>query len=542
MTAIAFLAYGRASVVPEPAPQSRLVEYRTIALRTAGRLGAANMIGAAVVFTYVSYVSPTGGGLPSGDYFAVLVAYLAVAVPLITSSGLRSARVLQEWLSSERPPTPAEKNAVLDQPYLQTRLSFRGWVGAAVVFSVFNIVKNVEPIECVRIALGIVLGGLTTSAFCFLLVERMHRPAFAAALADGVLPERHGIQIRSRLMLMWMLGSGVPFVGIILAPTGRDSTARGSLIAPIVVLAVIGLVVGLVVTEISARSVTDPLDELRDGLERVGAGDLDAHIPVDDGGELGELEAGYNRMLDGLRERDRLADLFGRHVGFEVAKRAIQDGAALGGTLRNMSILFVDLIGSTNLALRHPPDEVVELLNDFFGVVVTVIEHNHGYINRFDGDGALCVFGAPQEDPHHATNALAAARELAIALEVLAARHAELQAGVGVSSGLVVAGNIGARQRVEYTVIGDPANEASRLTDLAKGSPGRVLASATSVHGALPVEQARWEYVGAVALRGRNDLTETYEPIRSDEEPRTADELRRAGGVGVPAGPSAGSP
>lgn len=492
--------------------------YRAIAWKTAARLAVANMIGAAVVFSYVSYVVPIGHPqeVPPSAYLLVLVAYVAVATPVVTIVGLRSAHQVQQWIDADRAPTPSEKVAVLEQPFLQTRFSFRGWVGAAIVLTIFNVVKGVGTLDCVRIALGAVLGGLTTSAFCFLLVERMHRPLFAFALQDGVLPERHGIQLRSRLMLMWALGSGVPFLGIILAPTGSDNGSRGEIVGPIVVLAIIGLLVGLVVTRISARSVTDPLDELRQGIERVAAGDLDAHINVDDGGELGELEAGYNRMLEGLRERDRLADLFGRHVGVDVAKRAIENGAALGGTLRNMSILFVDLIGSTTMALRRPPSEVVELLNAFFGVIVTVIENNDGSVNRFDGDGALCVFGALEDDPLHATNALTAARELATALDVLGARYPEIQAGIGVSSGVAVAGNIGARNRVEYTVIGDPANEASRLTDLAKGSPGRVLASSNSVHAALPVEQQRWEYVGAVALRGRNELTETYEPADSD--------------------------
>lgn len=502
-------------------PRSRLSElYRTIAFRTTARLAGSNIIGAAVVFSYVSYVVPIGNrdAKPSIDYLIVLVAYAIFITPFVMIAGLRSARHVQEWMIANRPPTPAEKIAVLDQPYIQTRYSFRAWLGAAVVFTIFNITEGVATIDCVRVAIGAVLGGLTTSAFCFLLVERMHRPAFAAALADGVLPERHGIQIRSRLMLMWALGSGVPFLGIILAPSGRSEATRGEIVAPIVVLAVIGLVVGLVVTEIAARSVTDPLDELRDGLERVTSGDLDAHIAVDDGGELGALEAGYNRMLQGLRERDRLADLFGRHVGVDVAKRALEDGAALGGSIRQVSVLFVDLIGSTTLTLHKPADEVVELLNAFFGVIVTVIEDNHGSVNRFDGDGALCVFGALEDDEQHSSNVLKAARELSVALRVLGARYPDIQAGIGVSSGSVVAGNIGARQRVEYTVIGDAANEASRLTDLAKGSAGRVLASSKSVHSAIAVEQSKWEYVGAVALRGRDELTETYEPADADRD------------------------
>ncbi len=506
---------------PEPAGGSRLAElYRTIAVQTAVRLAGSNFIGAAVVFSYVSYVVPIGGRqeVPSIDYLYVLLVYATFATPVVIVSGLRAARPIEEWIASDRDPTPAEKIAVLDQPYRQTRYSFRAWVGAAIVFTAFSITQGVGFFDGTRIALGAILGGLTTSAFCFLLVERMHRPAFAAALRDGILPERHGIQIRSRLLLMWMLGSGVPFVGIILAPFGRNDATRSEVVAPIVVLAVIGLVVGLLVTEISARSVTDPLDEVRHGLDRVTAGNLDAVIAIDDGGELGALEAGYNRMLAGLRERDRLADLFGRHVGVDVAKKALEEGVQLGGEVLVVSVLFVDLIGSTGLALSRPATEVVELLNAFFGVIVTIVEDNHGTVSRFDGDGALCVFGALQADPLHPTNVLKAARELATGLQVLGTTHPEIQAGIGVSTGPVVAGNIGARQRFEYTVIGDAANEASRLTDLAKGTAARVLVSSKSVYGALAVEQARWEYVGAVALRGRNELTETYEPSGSDRD------------------------
>jgi adenylate cyclase len=493
-------------VKPELAPRRGVREvYRTVAWQTAVRIVFANLGGAAIVFSYVQYAEPSRGeDLQTHRYFMVLVIYLAIVAPVIAVAALRSARPVEEWIDADRPATPAEKVAVLDQPYIQTRITFRAWIGAAVLFTIVNTLNDVALFESIRIAIGIVLGGLTISALCFLLVERMHRPAFAIALSDGVLPERHGIQIRSRLLIMWALGSGVPLLGIMLSPAASLQS---------IALAGIGLAVGLVLTAISARSVTDPLDELRDGLERVAQGEVDVHIPVDDGGELGALEAGYNRMLEGLRERDRLADLFGRHVGVDVARRAIEQGVALGGSLREMSILFVDMIGSTNLAVRRPPEEVVELLNAFFGVIVTVVEQNHGSINRFDGDGALCTFGSLEDDPLHATNALTAARELATALRVLGAQYPEIQAGIGVSSGLAVAGNIGARQRVEYTVIGDPVNEASRLTDLAKGYASRVLASSKSVFSAIGPEQERWDYVGAIALRGREELTETYEPV-----------------------------
>lgn len=117
------------------------------------------------------------------------------------------------------------------------------------------------------------------------------------------------------------------------------------------------------------------------------------------------------------------------------------------------------------------PGEVVELLNEFFRVVVDVIDRHHGFVNKFMGDAALAIFGAPLDRPDAPTAALAAARELRFKLNDITG----LDVGIGVSAGLAVAGNIGAAERFEYTVIGDPVNEASRLTELAKLRPSRVL-------------------------------------------------------------------
>ena len=139
-----------------------------------------------------------------------------------------------------------------------------------------------------------------------------------------------------------------------------------------------------------------------------------------------------------------------------------------------MAVLFVDLVGSTALAARRPPTEVVALLNSFFAIVVEAAERHGGWVNKFEGDAALCVFGAPTATDDAAGDALAAARELR---DRLAAELPELDAGIGVSAGRAVAGNIGAEERFEYTVIGDPVNEAARLCELAKKRPERVLAS-----------------------------------------------------------------
>jgi adenylate cyclase len=130
-------------------------------------------------------------------------------------------------------------------------------------------------------------------------------------------------------------------------------------------------------------------------------------------------------------------------------------------------------------------------------------------VNKFEGDAALCVFGAPLEDADAADHALTAARRLASRLQ---SELGSVRAGIGVSAGRVVAGNIGAASRFEYTVIGDPVNEAARLTELAKGTADGVLASEAALARAGASEAARWERRDQIQLRGRSTATTVAAP------------------------------
>jgi len=209
-------------------------------------------------------------------------------------------------------------------------------------------------------------------------------------------------------------------------------------------------------------------------------------------------------MSDGLREREDLRDLFGRHVGEDVARAAMDRGIELGGEELEVAVLFVDLVGSTSMAAERPPQEVVARLNEFFGVVVEAAEDHGGWINKFEGDAALAIFGAPLPLDDAAGCALAAGRTLAERIET---DLDGLEAGIGVSAGRAVAGNVGAESRFEYTVIGDPVNEAARLCELAKEAEGHVLASATALERARGDEALRWREDEAVTLRGRSEET-----------------------------------
>ena len=241
-------------------------------------------------------------------------------------------------------------------------------------------------------------------------------------------------------------------------------------------------------------------------MQRVGAGDHDVRVPVDDAGEIGLLQEGVNTMVAGLAERERLRDLFGRHVGTTVAQQALVTGVSLGGELRTVAALFVDITGSTSLVLRSGPEEMVGLLNRFFAIVVDAVESEGGLVNKFGGDAALCVFGAPAEHPDPAGAALRAARRISAAVRAAG----ELDLGVGVACGQVWAGQVGAASRLEYTVIGDPVNEAARLTDLAKDEPGRVLASEDALRDAGEEEGRHWSPGAVAELRGRHQPTRTW--------------------------------
>jgi adenylate cyclase len=488
---------------------------KKIRLRAMARVGASNAVGAVLVFAYF-FVLPGPnelGGLDVSDDDIVSALMFALLFPVAMISGFTiGSRILhpvERWLAEGRHPDDEERSVTLSAPARLATLSFGMWVVAALFFGGLNVVFGNPARVVLRVLFGTVLGGLTTSAVCFLLVERYLRPIFALALQGETPGRSRALGIRPRLLLSWLLGSAIPLLGVLTAPMAPQ-VDRSNLVVPMALLAGIGLAAGGLLLVVAAKSVAEPIDSVRAGLERVEEGDLETVVPVDDGGEIGRLQAGFNRMAAGLRERERLRDLFGRHVGEEVARQALDGVARLGGEQRHVTVMFVDLVGSTALAETRTPDEVVDRLNRFFAAIVSTIDAEGGWVNKFEGDGALCVFGAPAPQPDHAVRALRAAGALQAALARLT-----LEAGIGVSSGVAVAGNVGARERYEYTVIGDPVNEAARLTEAAKNVPGRVLASEATVTEAGREAPHGWIEAGVFELRGRSAPTRAFAPTQS---------------------------
>ena len=497
-------------------PRSDELDWKSGNQLAAGAIMLAHLSGAIFTFVYLTFIAPSepapNGSSPVTDILLFL-GFIALAFVATGAWCERSAARALRWMIERRAATPEERVLTLRLARRIAAITAVPWFAAAVFYAIVNAAAGHTLRHVVKVAFTTIDGGLVSCTIGFLLIERVMRPAVAEVLA-GASPEHGRIAgVRLRLFSTWLLGSAVPLAGLFLLPIGSRGAVTNTDLGPaILVLSAAGLVAGAVITIVTAKSVAEPITEVRRALEAVQQGRLDVTITVDRAGDLGQLQSGVNRMVEGLRERQRLADLFGRHVGTEVAQRAIEQGSGVDSEQREASVLFVDLIGSTALAEVLSPHEVVRTLNAYFDAVVRVVSDEGGWVNKFEGDGALCVFGAPALQPDHAARALRSARVLHRALDELASAYPGLDAAIGVSSGVLVAGNVGTEQRYEYTLIGRPVNEAARLTDLAKGRPGRVVVGQGAIDRA-GSETASWVSLGSVALRGHSVPVAIYEPI-----------------------------
>lgn len=326
-----------------------------------------------------------------------------------------------------------------------------------------------------------------------------------------------------RTMTVWFLGSGVPVIGIALLALFEiwlRNLTETEFAVGVLIVSTAALIFGCLLMWILAWLTATPMRVVRAALKRVERGDLRGDLVVFDGTELGELQRGFNAMVDGLRERERVRDLFGRHVGREVAPAAERERPKLGGEERHVAVVFIDIVGSTQLVTRRPPSEVVSVLNQFFGIVVEEVDRHCGLVNKFEGDATLAIFGAPNHLDCPEDAALTAARAIA---DRLANVMPQCQADIGVAAGQVVAGNVGARERFEYTVIGEPVNEAARLCELAKSHSSRLLATGDAIEGASEKERSRWSLGDTVTLRGHERPTRLASPAGVADRPAETD-------------------
>ena len=497
---------GAGTTTSEGAELARVVERRV----RISAIAATIVVGLIASVLYVAIAPFTFGAAGSRVIARLLPLAWGYAVVCFTIEAVRIRRrfaFVRSWLATGRAPTPDEWRATLRIPRaLALSAAFYWAILGAVAVPYFLSRLSPTTDQYVRTAGSIGMAMFMSSLLVFLLVERAMRPVLAEAHRADPSLRRGGLGLSTRLALALIAVAGIPVVAIVNTLTGTPQQVEKTASIALVV-AVAGSIFAVLTMVFVGRAITDPLRRLRDAQALVESGGLDAAVDVDEPGEIGLVQAGFNAMVAGLRERERMRDVFGRHVGADVARLAMESEFGSGGQTCEATAMFVDIIGSTALTQRKDPDAVVEILNRFFDAVVRCVGAEGGLVNKFQGDGALCIFGAPLAQDDHAARGLRAARALAHELAPLG----DVAAAIGVSSGTVVAGNVGSSDRYEFTVIGDPVNEASRLSDEAKLHRSHVLVSDRTIHAAGDAAKG-WIRGEAIALRGRAQPTVTYSP------------------------------
>jgi class 3 adenylate cyclase len=257
------------------------------------------------------------------------------------------------------------------------------------------------------------------------------------------------------------------------------------------------------------RSLLQPLRILSDGMEKVAAGDLGVRLPITSNDEAGVLTGRFNTMVEGLRDRERIRETFGRYVDESVATAILQHGSeatsgSSGGEIREATILFTDIAGFTTIAEYLQPHELVAALNEYLETVLAPIRTHGGVVNTFIGDGLFASFNMPLPCDGHACAAVRAAIDIQRAVGSRTfGQGVALATRIGISTGPVIGGSVGAGQRMSYTLLGDTVNLAARLEELNKHHGTRILVSQSTRDAC--GDLFAFEALGRVPVRGRSE-------------------------------------
>ncbi len=283
----------------------------------------------------------------------------------------------------------------------------------------------------------------------------------------------HPLSLRGR-GLMWAISAGLCPIGSLLMLDFAPPSPAGHPVWFAAFVGGIGIAFGLCSALLISRLVAEPVDQLRKAAQAVAEGRLDVHVPLKRADEFGALIGEFNRMVSELREKERLRQTFGLHVGRKAAEQILARDPGLGGTVQTITVMFVDIRSFTARAAERSPEKIVAVLNEFLRVMVHVVEDRHsGMVNKFLGDGFLALFGAGTDTDTHADEAVQAARAMLVGLgelneQLTAGGEEAIHIGIGLHTGPAIVGSIGSPERLEFTAIGNTVNLASRIESLTK--------------------------------------------------------------------------
>ncbi len=492
-----------------------------------------NFAGASVTFFFMSVIDPQPpgeGAVRPIDPLSLIIFALFMLGLFVIGSAV-SARVIgpvDKWRKrvaagapvSEIPPDI--KRRLVNYPLYSTATTGIMWVVAGVATAILNAGNSLRPFIAI-----VGVGGVLTTAFYYFACDLLWRKALVIFFPDGRLSEYGGVRISvlRRLLVVFFLIGPYPLALLTYLSLSR---AQAMLTAPnpqvilenLIILELFilaaSLLMGVGMASFMGRGITDPLRDMQSAMQRVQERDFGARVTVTTNDELGYLGERFNQMTDGLRQGELLRNLLNVYVSPEVAREAIEHGARLGGETATCSVLFSDIRNFTGLSEQLPPQALIEMLNRYMSAMVDVVIAQGGIVNKFGGDSLLAVFGAPINPiGDHAARAICAAVEMRAALDRFNATQrqsgsVELSIGVGIASGPVIAGNVGGHGRLEYTVIGDTVNLASRLQSLTKEVGRHTLLNEAAYAAAQAPLHLAAEEMPPLTIRGKSEAVKVY--------------------------------
>lgn len=524
------------------APKSRWAEiHRVISVKTGRAQIFANFTGAGVCYSYFALFDSSApiSLITVGLLITVLMTAGLIVVGLILN--LRWQKGLSEYvrlkMAGRDVSQELEKEArrkILNLPFMAAFVALINWSMASVIMSGYNFIETVSMetfaaafFQALGVFVGVIISGIITAAIVFFVVEIQARKTWPHFFPRGDLNKTPGafqMKLRTRMFIAFMLASIVPMTLLAILSYNKarlmlvmnPEDVIQSLFHLTAFLLIAALAVAVILSLLVSRSIIGPVRGMEKAMIKVRKGDLTTSARVVGNDELGILSESFDQMIEGLRDRERIKETFGRFVSPEIAKAILENPPVPGGENSEVSILFSDVRNYTTICEQLSPEEVIALLNDYFSYMVQAIEKHHGLVYQFVGDGIMAVFGAPVKLKDHANFAVRSAIEMMDALDRFNAEIRSglppIRIGIGINTGPVVAGIIGTQERMEYRVVGDSVNLAARIEALNKDFHTDVLVSRSTVDQLK--DHFKLKAFQPVKVKGKEDHVQVYELLR----------------------------
>ena len=427
-------------------------------------------------------------------FFATVIVYNALVYPIGVYLWLKrifSFRDLFHRLQTN-PGGDPDESGLQELTQARRRLIHLPWFAAAIcgvawflcipvfIGALIQVQNPLDPRLLWHLPISFCVSGFIAVTHTFFLVELASQwglfPAFFRDERADRTPNIFTLSLRGRGIVWAVSASICPIASLLLLVLAPRSPATNAAWLAVFV-GVIGIAFGIFTALMMSRLVAKPIDQLRSAADAVSRGNLSVDLSragARRADEFGRLLCEFDQMVRELRDKEKLRQTFGLHVGRRAAERILARDPGLSGVEEEITIMFVDMRSWTARASASPPAEIVEIMNDFFRVSVRAVEEEHrGMVNKYLGDGFMAIFGAGNSGSNHAGDAVSSGCEILRGVsqlnEELAAKgRAPIQIGIGIHSGPAIVGSVGSPQRLEFTAMGNTVNIASRIQGLTK--------------------------------------------------------------------------